>query len=141
VTPVDSGLRLVDVFDVHSGFGGHPIKAWLTRPAAGAPIAGLFPEVGQYNGYRGGRGLPHEHVDWAASGYVHLFMDTRGQGSRWGAGGDTPDPVGAGPATPGFMTRGLLAPAVSRTPRSRPTCQCTATRSPPLSARCPTWTG
>jgi len=38
-------------------------------------------------------------------------MDTRGQGSGWGAGGDTPDPMGSGPAVPGFMTRGLLDPA------------------------------
>jgi cephalosporin-C deacetylase len=37
-------------------------------------------------------------------------MDTRGQGSGWGSGGDTPDPVGSGPATPGFMTRGVLDP-------------------------------
>jgi len=109
--PVDSGLSLVDVFDVEfAGFGGHPIKAWLTRPAA-AGAAGLLPAVVEYNGYGGGRGLPHEHVAWAAAGYVHLFMDTRGQGSRWGSGGDTPDPVGAGPAAPGFMTRGLLDPA------------------------------
>jgi len=112
LTPVDSGLSLVEVFDVEfAGFGGHPIKAWLTRPAAGGAPAGLLPAVVQYNGYGGGRGLPHEHVAWAAAGYVHLFMDTRGQGSRWGAGGDTPDPVGTGPAAPGFMTRGLLDPA------------------------------
>ena len=33
VTPVDTGLTLVDMFDVEfAGFGGHPIKAWLTRP-------------------------------------------------------------------------------------------------------------
>ena len=112
LTPVDSGLCLVDVFDVEfAGFGGHPIKAWLTRPAGPAQTAGLLPAVVEYNGYGGGRGLPHEHLSWAAAGYVHLFMDTRGQGSRWGAGGDTPDPVGAGPAAPGFMTRGLLDPA------------------------------
>jgi cephalosporin-C deacetylase len=111
LTPVDSGLSLVDVFDVEfAGFAGHPIKGWLTRPAAGRSV-GLLPAVVEYNGYGGGRGLPHEHLAWAAAGYVHLFMDTRGQGSRWGAGGDTTDPVGAGPATPGFMTRGLLDPA------------------------------
>ena len=112
LTRVDSGLCLIDVFDVEfAGFGGHPIKAWLTRPAKGSGPAGLLPAVVEYNGYGGGRGLPHEHLAWAAAGYVHLFMDTRGQGSRWGAGGDTPDPVGAGPAAPGFMTRGILDPA------------------------------
>ena len=111
ITPVDSGLSLVDVFDVEfAGFGGHPIKAWLTRPADPRGSADLLPAVVEFNGYGGGRGLPHEHLGWAAAGYVSLFMDTRGQGSRWGSGGDTPDPVGAGPAVPGFMTRGLLDP-------------------------------
>ena len=99
------------MFDVEfARFGGHPIKAWLTRPAGDGP-AGLRPAVVEYNGYGGGRGLPHGHLAWAAAGYVSLLMDARGQGSRWGAGGDTPDPVGAGPATPGFMTRGILDPA------------------------------
>lgn len=108
---VDTGLSLVDVFDIEfAGFGGHPIKAWLTRPAGGAGT-GPLPAVVEYNGYGGGRGLPHEHLAWAAAGYVSLFMDTRGQGSRWGSGGETPDPVGSGPATPGFMTRGILDPA------------------------------
>src|SRR5665811_291854 len=112
LTRVDSGLCLIDVFDVEfAGFGGHLIKAWLTRPATGSGPAGLLPAVVEYNGYGGGRGLPHEHLAWAAAGYVHLFMDTRGQGSRWGAGGDTPDPVRTGPAAPGVMTRGLLGPA------------------------------
>lgn len=114
VTPVDTGLTLVDVFDVEfAGFAGHPIKAWLTRPARGTAAAARtdLPAVVEYNGYGGGRGLPHERLGWAAAGYVSLFMDTRGQGSRWGSGGETPDPVGSGPATPGFMTRGILDPA------------------------------
>jgi cephalosporin-C deacetylase len=38
-------------------------------------------------------------------------MDTRGQGSGWGAGGATPDPHGTGPSSPGFMTRGIEDPA------------------------------
>ena len=38
-------------------------------------------------------------------------MDTRGQGGQYGSGGDTPDPVGSGPAAPGFVTRGILDPA------------------------------
>jgi len=111
ITPVATGLTLVDVFDVEfAGFGGHPIKAWLTRPASATDV-GPLPAVVEYNGYGGGRGLPHERLSWAAAGYVSLFMDTRGQGSRWGSGGETPDPVGSGPATPGFMTRGILDPA------------------------------
>ncbi|HEY5181203.1 MAG TPA: acetylxylan esterase [Dermatophilaceae bacterium] len=38
---------------------------------------------------------------------MHPFIDTRGQGSRSGH----PRPGRCGPATPGFMTRGLLDPA------------------------------
>lgn len=107
--PVDSGLRLVEVHDVtFAGFGGHPIKAWLTRPAG---VREALPVVVEYQGYGGGRGLPHERLTWANAGYAHLFMDTRGQGSAWGSGGATPDPVGGGPQAPGVMTRGILDPA------------------------------
>jgi cephalosporin-C deacetylase len=38
-------------------------------------------------------------------------MDTRGQGSQYGSGGHTPDPVGSGPAAPGVVTRGILDPS------------------------------
>ena len=32
--PVDTGLSTVQVFDVtYAGFGGHPVKGWLTLPA------------------------------------------------------------------------------------------------------------
>jgi cephalosporin-C deacetylase len=37
-------------------------------------------------------------------------MDTRGQGSMWGSGGDTLDPHGTGPSSSGFMTRGIEDP-------------------------------
>ncbi|GGM30883.1 acetylxylan esterase [Promicromonospora citrea] len=105
---VDTGFTQVLVDDVtFPGFGGHPVKAWLTRPAH---AEGDLPVVVEYLGYGGGRGLPHNHLQWAAAGYAHLVMDTRGQGSGWGSGGATPDPVGSGPASPGFMTRGILDP-------------------------------
>lgn len=106
--PVDAGLELVEVYDVSfAGFDGQRVSAWLTLPRGGTDL----PAVVTYNGYGGGRGLPHEHLEWAVAGFAHLFMDTRGQGSGWGTGGDTPDPVGHGPAAPGFMTRGILDPA------------------------------
>jgi cephalosporin-C deacetylase len=110
-TPVDTGLRLVDVDDVEfAGFGGHRIRAWLLRPARALTGDAPLPAVVQYIGYHGGRGLPHEHLAWAAAGVATLVMDSRGQGSRSGSGGHTPDPVGAGPAAPGYMTRGILDP-------------------------------
>lgn len=108
VERVDTHLRLVETYDVtFAGFGGHPVRAWLTRPAGATEE---LPAVVEYNGYGGGRGLPHERLAWANAGYAHLLMDTRGQGSGWGAGGQTPDPVGSGPAGPGVMTRGVEDP-------------------------------
>lgn len=107
LVPVESPLRLLEVFDVtFPGFGGDPVKGWLTLPRGGTDL----PAVVEYIGYGGGRGLPSERLAWASAGYAHLVMDTRGQGSAWGNGGDTPDPHGAGPALPGYMTRGILDP-------------------------------
>lgn len=106
-TPVDAHLNTVDVFDVtFAGFGGHPVKGWLTLPAG---TTEPLPAVVEYIGYGGGRGLPHERLLWSAAGFAHFVMDTRGQGSG-GSAGDTPDPVGSGPAYPGYMTRGIEDP-------------------------------
>lgn len=108
-TPVENGLAVIDTFDVtYAGYGGTPIRAWLHLPAG---RSGPLPAVVEYIGYGGGRGLPHEQVLWAAAGYAHLLMDTRGQGSTWRVG-DTPDPdAGGAPFHPGFMTQGILDPA------------------------------
>jgi cephalosporin-C deacetylase len=105
--PVETGLTMVRSYDVtFRGFGGHPIKGWLTVPLLGD---GPFPIVVQYQGYNGGRGLPQQHIGWPNVGYAHLMMDTRGQGSGWMIG-HTADPVGSGPQVAGFMTRGISAP-------------------------------
>ena len=109
LTRIDSPLSLVEVYDVSfSGFGGDPVRGWFVVPAG---ATGPLPTVVEFNGYGGGRGLPHERLAWAASGYAWAFMDTRGQGSSWGTGGGTPDPHGTGASTPGFMTRGIEDPA------------------------------
>lgn len=101
---MDTGLELVDVFDVtFSGFAGHPIKAWFILPKQ---AEGSLPCVVKFIGYGGGRAFPHDHLLWPSAGYATLVMDTRGQGSTWSKG-DTPDPVGSEPAHPGFMTRGI----------------------------------
>jgi cephalosporin-C deacetylase len=105
VTPVETGLRVVEVFDVtFAGFGGHPICAWLRRPAG---VSGPLPGIVQFHGYASGRGHALDDLLWAAAGYVHLLMDVRGQGGDY-AGGDTGDPAGTtGPSFPGFMTKGI----------------------------------
>jgi cephalosporin-C deacetylase len=105
IVPAETTLKAVEAFDVtFPGFGGHPIKGWLLLPAQ---RSGPLPLVVQYIGYGGGRGFPHERLHWAASGYAHFYMDTRGQGSSWSVG-DTPDPVGSTASLPGVMTKGIL---------------------------------
>ncbi|RBY97428.1 acetylxylan esterase [Blastococcus sp. TF02-8] len=107
---VDSGLVGVETHDVtYAGAGGSPVKAWLHLPARVLRAEGPLPAVVQFQGYNGGRGLAHEHVFWAAAGFAHLVVDTRGQGSGWTVG-DTGDPAGAAAAQPGFLTRGVLDP-------------------------------
>jgi cephalosporin-C deacetylase len=110
VVPVDTGLETLRTWDVtFAGADGHPIRAWYTRPAGRDGEA--LPAVVEYLGYGRGRGFPQERLTWASAGYAHLLMDTRGQGSQYGSGGDTPDPVGSGPAVPGVVTRGIDDPA------------------------------
>ncbi len=106
--PVETGLALVDTFDVtFAGFGGSPVKGWFHLPRG---HAGPVPAIVEYQGYGGGRGLPHERLLWPVAGYAYLLMDTRGQGSSWSVG-DTADADGAGePAHPGYMTRGIRSP-------------------------------
>ena len=108
LTRIESPLSVFDVYDLRfSGYAGDEVRGWFVVPAG---ATGPLPTVVEYNGYGGGRGLPHERLAWAAAGYAWAFMDTRGQGSGWGTPGATPDPHGAGPAHPGFMTRGIEDP-------------------------------
>lgn len=107
LTPAQTVLTEIVVDDLEfSGFGGDPVRAWVTRPVR---TTGPLPTVIEFLGFGGGRGIPGERLQWAASGFTHVLMDTRGQGSRWGSGGHTPDPHGSGAAV-GFMTRGILDP-------------------------------
>ena len=109
VTPVDSGLAVVDTYDVSfAGYGGHRISAWLHLPHG---VDGPLPTVVEFHGYSGGRGLAHQNNLYALAGYAHLTVDTRGQG--WSAVNATPDPaLEAGLSTvPGLMTKGILDPA------------------------------
>jgi cephalosporin-C deacetylase-like acetyl esterase len=106
VTPVETPLTTIDVFDVtFAGFDGQPIKAWLRTPAG---ALGPLPAIVQYHGYGGGRGQATGNLLWASSGYAHFEMDTRGQGWN-GSTADTADDAGSGPQVPGFMTRGVSA--------------------------------
>ena len=108
--PVETGFVAVDTVDVtYRGADGHPVRAWLHLPAHAA-TAGSLPAVVQFQGYDGGRGLAQQDTFWAAAGYAHLIMDTRGQGSGWSVG-DTADPAGSSPAGLGFLTKGIASPS------------------------------
>lgn len=104
VTRHPSVVTSVDVFDVSfAGFGGERIRAWLRVPAGTtAPLPGVV----EFIGYGGGRGLAEADLLWAASGFAHLTMDTRGQGATWSVGA-TPDTAVSGPRVPGMMTSGI----------------------------------
>ena len=105
-TPVETGLRTLDTQDItFSGWGGHPIRAWLHAPAG---AAGPLPAIVEFIGYNGGRGLATEKLFWASAGFAHLVVDSRAQGAGWSAGA-TADPVGSGPSVGGNATRGILS--------------------------------
>lgn len=108
LTPYETPMKNVSTWDVTvAGFNNDPIRGWflesITAPA-------LSPCIVIYDGYGGGRGLPHEWLFWVAAGYRVLVMDTRGQGGGFRLS-DTPD--GSYPRhshSPGFMTQGILSP-------------------------------
>jgi cephalosporin-C deacetylase len=106
--PFATPYRTVEIYDASfGGFGGDRIQAWLTRPKVRDEPQ---PAVVEFIGYGGGRDVPGTYLHWASAGYVHLLVDTRGQGSGWGGGGTTSDPHGTGPSAPGFLTRGIEDP-------------------------------
>ncbi|MDR7188852.1 cephalosporin-C deacetylase [Microbacterium sp. BE35] len=104
VTDVDVPLRAVEARELtFPGFSGDPVRAWYLRPAG---VATDLPAVVEFLGYGGGRGMPQQRLTWAAAGFAHIVMDTRGQ-----AAADTADPHGSDPSVPGFLTRGIGDPA------------------------------
>ncbi|MDO5061322.1 MAG: acetylxylan esterase [Actinomycetaceae bacterium] len=105
---VATPFKQLDFYDLtFSGFGADPIKAWLSGPTGFLDSAQKYPTVVEYLGYGGGRGRAGAEIKWAAAGYIHLLMDTRGQGGDWGSGGDTPDPHPTTSATIGHLTNGV----------------------------------
>jgi len=106
--PVSTPFTAVEVEDlVFPGFGGEPVRAWVTRPAG---AAGRLPVVVEYLGYTHGRGLPGQRLFWPSTGVVHVLMDARGQGSVARTPGSTPDPHGSEPSTGAFVTKGIGSP-------------------------------
>lgn len=104
---VDVGLTTIDVYDLtFTGFEGEQVKGWVLIPSHSlTPL----PAVIRYVGYGGGRGHPLDNLVWPSAGYVHIVMDTRGQGSIRRRG-STSDHGSTGPSVPGFMTKGIETP-------------------------------
>lgn len=108
---LDTPLRTLDVYDVSwVGYGGQRVQAWLRLPAGST---GPLPAVLQYSGYSGGRGYPFVDSVYAAAGYAHFVLESRGQGWRTPSlTATTPDlDAGAGEMHfPGQMTLGIQDP-------------------------------
>jgi cephalosporin-C deacetylase len=106
LTRLDTPLEAMEVFDLaFPGFGGQTIRGWVRRPACG----GIRAAIVQFHGYNGGRGHWSSDLLWAAAGFCHISVDTRGQGAGWALGA-TGDEGPGGPQIPGFMTRGIESP-------------------------------
>ena len=100
----ECGLQTVQCMDLtFAGYEDSDVKAWVIRPVG---ISESLPVVVEYLGYGGGRSHPVEFLAYASAGFVHVVLDTRGQGSTTRPG-DTPDAYGSGPSAPGFLTKGL----------------------------------
>lgn len=101
---VESPVTQLDLFDASfCGFDGQRVSAWLRAPHGRLQD---LPVVVEFVGYGGGRGRAETSLFWAACGYAHLVMDTRGQGSSWRSG-DTGDDAWTGPQVPGVLTKGI----------------------------------
>lgn len=105
IEPVDSGLEVIRSFSLSfTGYRDERVHGWLHLPAT--MLSETRPLVVQYIGYNGGRGLPHQWNLWAAAGFVHVVLDTRGQGNGF-CPGITPDSGLIGPPNGEFLTRGI----------------------------------
>lgn len=105
---VDTGLKLIDTFDItFSGFDGEQIRGWLHRPAG---VTEPLPAVVRYIGYNCGRGVPHVVSPLVLAGYAVFSMDNRGQGAFGAYRGDTPDSDGLFREVGGHVARGIFSP-------------------------------
>ena len=99
-------MKNVRVKDVTvSGFNGDPIKGWFLESTSAEDVT---PCIIMYDGYGGGRGLPHEWLFWVNVGYRVLVMDTRGQGGGFRLSDTADGSYPRASQTPGFMTQGIL---------------------------------
>ena len=106
--PVDTGLRLVDTFDVtFAGFAGASDQGWLhaAGQADGATTDGRgVPRLRR-------RARPAARASAVGTRRLRPLRDGHARpGHRVGGAVARADPTGGGAAHPGFMTRGILDP-------------------------------
>ncbi len=80
--PVDTGLAIVEVFDISfAGSHGRRVSGWLRLPRH---RSGALPAVVHANGYGSGRLDAIDDLTWSAAGFAHLVVNTHEQegGSR-----------------------------------------------------------
>jgi cephalosporin-C deacetylase len=98
-------LQFVDCFDLsYAGCDGTRVTAWYLVPKTNLPVPGVV----VFPGYTCGRGLPEEHVLWAAAGFAVLAVDARAQGGETGSN----QQLAFGSAK-GWITQGILDPSTS----------------------------
>lgn len=106
LTEHQTPMKNVKVKDVTvSGFNADPIKGWFLESVFADD---LTPCIVIFDGYGGGRGLPHEWLFWVNVGYRVLVMDTRGQGGGFRLSDTADGAYARASQTPGFMTQGIL---------------------------------
>lgn len=104
----DYHLKLFDTWEVSfAGFGGHRIYGWYIAPKNSQ---GNLTCIIQFPGYGGARDYPFKWLLYPSAGYSTFIMEVRGQGTEGITNGLSLsyDPVGSGPHSDGFMTKGIL---------------------------------
>lgn len=105
-SPVASPPSVIEGLDVSfSGFGRETFGGWLSRPRNDPK---RLPLVIEYAGFGAGRGFPHAHLPWAATGFAYVRMDNRGQGGTR-VPRDTAYPHRIPRADHGLTTQGVLS--------------------------------
>ena len=106
---VERACALLDTWDLtFSGFDGQPVRGWYSRPRGTA--GGDLPGRRQTSATAGGAGSRTSGCCGPPAGYAHVLVDSRGQGSQYGNGGDTPDPVPEPAVGPGLRDAGNRRP-------------------------------
>ena len=106
---LDGPVTAYRVFEMSfCGYGGTRVNTWVRVPTT---AAGPLATVVNFIGYSGSRGYPWKDSHFVQAGYVHVMVDSRGQGWNTRQFSDStpdPDPSRGEMSAPGMMTSGVL---------------------------------